>query len=238
MLFLLAIKIQALSCAQVRCPYCHQDLGPSREACGRCCTLHHPECLAEYGRCTVLGCRGPAPLRRVRGPERGSRAPVQVPPPWTPLRRVVAGFALASLLAVTGLCLLPDLASQRPYANEAAAIGGLKAIANAQTLYREGDKDGDGTLAYAPSLEALVNTGPDREDLIDEVLAGGTKQGYTFSIASASSLVWTATANPTVPGTTGDRYFGGNMAGMIFFSTERPVRFNSDGSSDDPTLSH
>ncbi len=113
----------------------------------------------------------------------------------------------------------------------------MKAISNAQVLYREGDKDGDGTLNYAPSLAALTNTGTSGdEDLIDEVLASGTKQGYVFAITSVSQTGWTVNANPAEPGVTGDRYFGANMEGQIFFSSEGPIRWNQDGTSPDPLL--
>ena len=139
---------------------------------------------------------------------------------------------MASSLIVEELRL-----GRRGPGNEGAAIGALKAVGNAQTLYREGDKDGDGTLSYAPTLVQLTNTGTrGDEDLIDEVLGAGTKQGYVFAITSSSQFGWTANANPYIPGTTGDRYFGANMTGLIYFHTERPVLFNPDGSSDDPVI--
>jgi DUF2950 family protein len=59
---------------------------------------------------------------------------------------------------------IPNLLSPRSGGNEAAAIGALKAISHAQLLYREQDKDGDGTLNYAASLEELINTGPDGKE--------------------------------------------------------------------------
>lgn len=142
---------------------------------------------------------------------------------------------LGTLFCVLSPALMGTSLHER--ANEAAAIGALKAIGNAQTLYREGDKNGNSTLDYAPNLERLTNTGFTRqEDLIDEVLASGTKQGYVFAITSSSEFGWTATANPRVPGTTGDRYFGTNMEGEIFYNDERPVRFAADGSSEDEVL--
>jgi hypothetical protein len=47
--------------AAPRCPYCHDLLeGEQQDAalvvCGGCGTRHHDACLAELGRCTVLGC--------------------------------------------------------------------------------------------------------------------------------------------------------------------------------------
>ena len=238
---MLVISLKARSCRQERCPYCHGELGTACKACDRCHTLHHPECLAELGRCTVLGCSGSRRGRSLGSRQHrwGTRGRFGSGPSTRrsggPLRWL-GGFALLGLL----LCVLtPYLIphGRHGHGNEAAAIGGLKAITMAQTLFREGDKDMDGTLSYSPTLVQLTNTGSSKqEDLIDEVLAGGTKQGYVFAITSSSEFGWTANANPAIPGTTGDRYFGANMSGLIFFNSERPVQFSPDGSSDDPVL--
>src|SRR5690606_11400557 len=144
-----------------------------------------------------------------------------------------SGAALVLLAAV-----LPSFfGHHRCCTNDSAAIGALKTIANAQWLFSEGDKDGDGSPNFAPTLRALANTGPGKnEDLVDEVLAGGTRSGYVFAITSVSQGGWTANAAPARPGVTGDRYFGINSAGQLFFSLTGPVRFNPDGSSPDAQL--
>jgi hypothetical protein len=105
-------------------------------------------------------------------------------------------------------------------------------------LFREGDKDCNETLDYATSLVQLTNTGSSgQEDLIDEVLAEGLEQGYEYELTTTNrEFVWYATASPKVPGTTGDRHFGANMAGLIFFNSEGPVVFQPDGSSTCPVL--
>jgi len=142
-----------------------------------------------------------------------------------------------ALIVVGGLCVVIASVPGHHHNNDVRAIGALKAISNAQILYREGDKDGDGTLQYCPSLGYLVNTGPSgNEDLIDKVLASGTKQGYVFYITSASQFGFTVNADPVEPGETGDRYFGANMKGEIYYSKTSPVRWNADLSSPDPQL--
>jgi type IV pilus assembly protein PilA len=146
-----------------------------------------------------------------------------------------------AIIAIIAAIAIPNLLSARKNGNEAAAIGGLKAIANAQTLFREGDKDGNNTLEYATALVNLTDTGSTgNEDLIDEVLANGTKQGYNFALtvpgAPQDQFIWTCLADATVQGTTGDRHFGGNMAGLIFFNATAAVTFAGDGSSTDPVL--
>ncbi len=125
---------------------------------------------------------------------------------------------------------LDALLSAHKNDNEAAAIGSLKAIANAQTLYREADKDGDGTLAYSASLDELGRLG-----LVPAELADGEDRGYRFRITTARApqdqFVWVVNADPLPGG--GDRHFGGNMAGLIFFNAQAPVTFGPDGSSTD-----
>lgn len=229
-----SVKVAARACLAERCPYCREALDAWREVCRVCGTPHHPDCLAELARCTVLGCPGPRARVRQRAPAGAGAIRPQSPWSWGRAARWLAASG-ATLVLVAAV--LPSFFGHRCRgSNGPAAIGSLRTIANAQTLYREGDKDGDGTPNFAPNLQALTNTGPlHDDDLIDEVLGTGTKRGYVFTLR-AEGLVWTANADPAIPRVTGERYFGGNMAGQIFFSTEGPVRFNPDGSSPDTQL--
>lgn len=46
---------------ELRCPYCRDAAdprAPDAVVCATCGTLHHAECFAELGRCTLLGCEG------------------------------------------------------------------------------------------------------------------------------------------------------------------------------------
>lgn len=132
-------------------------------------------------------------------------------------------LAVVVLVGITGaawqltLNLLPARGSG---GNEAAAIGALKNIANAQTLFREGDKDQVGVLAYTGSLHLLGHAGPNQEPLIDEVLAAGIKQGYHFSMGTGRDprFEFWAKACPVTPRETGSRFFYVDMAGRIYFS--------------------
>ncbi|MBL4843922.1 MAG: hypothetical protein JKY65_00230 [Planctomycetes bacterium] len=115
---------------------------------------------------------------------------------------------------------------------QSSAIGTLKAIADAQTLFREGDRDENGTLDYAPSLEVLA-----RYDLIRPELADGLDGGYRFEVQrspTSPEFVWFATGSPDTP--PGRGYVGLNMAGLTFFNRNGPVTFDADGSSQDPVL--
>mgnify|MGYP003651920088 CR=1 FL=1 len=122
-----------------------------------------------------------------------------------------AGFIMLVMAAVAG----PKLIASRVGGNEAAAIGGLKMIHNAQLLHHE---KGGAKCASLAELGAV--------DLIDGVLASGTKQGYAFQCLVSTAhptSAWAVTAAPLVPGETGDRYFAINQEGVVYTSDKAPI---------------
>ena len=146
-----------------------------------------------------------------------------------------------AIIAIIAAIAIPNLLSARKNGNEAAAIGSLKAIVSAQTVYREGDKDTNRTNEYAATLTGLTNTGSaGTDDLIDEALASGTRQGYNFvltvPVPPQNQFVWYCHADAVAQGTTGDRHFGSSMAGLLFFNAAQQVTFSADGSSTDPVV--
>jgi hypothetical protein len=137
-----------------------------------------------------------------------------------------AYVAWLPILLLGGCILFPNMIQPRGHGNEAAAIGALKTIATSQSIFREGDKDGNDVLDYAGSLTELSET-----QLIDSVLGSGVKQGYTFRLtrsASTPEFLWAAAADPVRPGETGDRHFWTNQAGVIFYTTGGPIPFTDD----------
>jgi prepilin-type N-terminal cleavage/methylation domain-containing protein len=132
------------------------------------------------------------------------------------------GFTLIELMIVIAIIAIiasiaiPNLIAARKHGNEVAAIGALKTIANSETIFREADKDSNGSLDYG-TMQQLSST-----QLVDGVLGSGTKQGYLFQTAASSStseFLWFAVANPAVPTTTGDRYFMTNQASFVIYYT-------------------
>jgi hypothetical protein len=137
----------------------------------------------------------------------------------------VVALVLCGCLGIAAAIAIPNLIEARKHGNEAAAIGALKTMNTAQAIFREGDKDYDELLDYGTLAELSAST------MIDGVLGSGMKQGYVFDCAPSRAtpeFLWFAIANPVVPGTTGDRYFATNHAGVIWYSTTRAFTMNTD----------
>jgi prepilin-type N-terminal cleavage/methylation domain-containing protein len=156
------------------------------------------------------------------------------------------GFTLIELLLVMlilGIVLTVALANYRQgrlRGSEASAIGALAAINQAQFAYMQTC----GNQKFAPKLTTLGKPNPGTgaaylsPDLTgaDEIV----KSGYRILMEGAEVLEpvqtctgetpvesYHVTADPLVPGTTGDRYFGTNVDRVIYegfetFSSKMP----------------
>ena len=137
---------------------------------------------------------------------------------------ITIGLVLTLVLVLVvcgGLVLMWLARPTRTY--DHAAIGALRTITAAQSLFREGDKDEDGVLDYG-NLRELSEA-----QLIDLLLGSGKKQGYRFAVYPSSTtpeFLWFATAAPLEPGVTGERYFCTNHAGVTYYTTAAPIRFD------------
>jgi type IV pilus assembly protein PilA len=132
-------------------------------------------------------------------------------------KRKQRGFSLIELLIVVAIILIiasmaiPNLLRARMSANEASAVGAVRALNTAQISYNSAYP----TLGYAATLTALGGTAcspPSSASacLIDTQLASGKKNGYTFSLAGVEgspAAAYQVFAAPMVPNQTGVRYF-------------------------------
>jgi len=145
------------------------------------------------------------------------------------------GFSLIELLIVVAIILIiaaiaiPNLLRSRMAANEASAVGSLRTINTAEVTYQTtypnvGFAANIGALGGAAGVCGAGATATAAAAcLIDDVLSiTKVKSGYNFAapgVAGAGGLVntYTANADPTVPGTTGQRHFFTDQSGVIRF---------------------
>jgi prepilin-type N-terminal cleavage/methylation domain-containing protein len=147
------------------------------------------------------------------------------------------GFSLIELLIVVAIILIiaaiaiPNLLRSRMAANEASAVGSIRTINTAEVTYATTYPDVGFT-----ALAALGGTGTTATAgnslLIDSVLSGGAKSGYTFAATAADPVnsintTYTTTGVPSAVGTTGQRGFYSDQSGVI--------RYSSDGTAPDNT---
>ena len=133
------------------------------------------------------------------------------------------GFTLLELMiviaiiAIIAAIAIPNLRDARMAANEANAIAALRSYHSAQTIYREQDKDGNGTLDYG-RWDHLYGAG-----LISWAHSGTGEvhSGYKLSHLdgnSAGLFVWCAYAWPDEPMESGVRYFYVNQRGVVYYT--------------------
>lgn len=140
--------------------------------------------------------------------------------------RPVSGFSLIELLVVVAVILIiaaiaiPNFIASKMRANEASAVQNLRSVNTAELVYSS-----TYGIGYSTNLTRLSGNGivvdQNNAGLIDEVLAGGVKSGYVFTYAVVSSdslgnpTAYSLTADPQVPGNTGQRYFYTDQTGVI-----------------------
>ncbi len=130
------------------------------------------------------------------------------------------GFSLIELLIVVAIILIiaaiaiPNFLRSRIAANQASAAQSLRSINTAETTYASTYGSGfTSTLAMLGPPTGGNPASTAAADLIDNVLAGGTKSGYNFVYAPGAQdtqgnyLGFTVNANPANPGMTGTTYY-------------------------------
>jgi len=138
------------------------------------------------------------------------------------------GFSLIELLIVVAIILIiaaiaiPNLLRSRIAANQASAVGSLRTLNTAEITYSSTYNVGFSySLAYlAPTANATTNPTSTAAGLIDSILSGGAKSGYSFTYAPGASdstgriNTYNFTAVP-ITSNTGTNYYYTDQSGVI-----------------------
>lgn len=142
------------------------------------------------------------------------------------------GFSLIELLIVVAIILIiaaiaiPNYLKSRMAANQASAVQSLRVLNTAEVNYAT--TFGTGFSSTLVELGPVPGSGlpsPTAADLIDQVLAAGTKSGYSFVYtptlpdSNGNYEGFNINANPTQPGTTGTTYYYTDETHVIRAST-------------------
>jgi type IV pilus assembly protein PilA len=131
------------------------------------------------------------------------------------------GFSLIELLIVVAIILIiaaiaiPNLIKSKMAANEASAVGSLRTVNSAENTY---------SSTYGTGFTDLTTLGA--SGMVDNVLAAGTKSGYTLTASPASGsgtstspyLSYSSTGTP-IGSNTGTRQFCADESGVIRYTT-------------------
>jgi len=130
------------------------------------------------------------------------------------------GFTLVEIMIVVAIIALlaaiaiPNLLRARHNSNEAAAIGSMRTLSTALESFRAAQNP----PSYPTTAQGLAQLGPANSTppYIDNTLAGGTKQGYTFTYAQGATVnQYTINAVPVTASVTGTRGFFVDEDGVI-----------------------
>ena len=141
------------------------------------------------------------------------------------MRNKQKGFSLIELLIVVAIILIiaaiaiPNLMRSKMAANEASAVASLRTLNTCVVEY---------SVTYATDPSTLASLGPaatpssTAADLIDNVLATGSKSGYTISYTAVAATPVTQYTMLAVPQSTatGQRKFFTDQSGVIRQTTD------------------
>ncbi len=145
------------------------------------------------------------------------------------------GFSLIELLIVVAIILiiaaiaLPNFMRSKIAANESASVQNMRNITTANVVYSSTYGAGyASTLATLGPPSGSAEPSSANAELIDEVLATGTKSGYTYTYTPGTPVngvidSFQLTSSPVTPGVTGIRYFYTDDSGVIRQNTSVPA---------------
>ena len=156
------------------------------------------------------------------------------------------GFSLIELLIVVAIILIiaaiaiPNLLRSRMAANEASAVGSMRSINTAEVTYSSTFPDTGyalnlislgGPSAAACGNGVIATTG--QACLLDAVVSSGVKSGYKFTAVGGNPVnlintTFKSTGAPSTPGQTGNRGFGSDQSGVIYYRLDGVAATSAD----------
>jgi prepilin-type N-terminal cleavage/methylation domain-containing protein len=143
------------------------------------------------------------------------------------MKKSSKGFSLIELLIVVAIILIiaaiaiPNLLRSRIAANQASAVGSLRTLNTAEITYSSTYNVGfPQTMSYLQPPAAGANPTSTAAGLIDSVLSGGSKSGYSFTYSPGASdstgriNTYQFTAVP-ISNSTGTNYYFTDQSGVI-----------------------
>ena len=139
------------------------------------------------------------------------------------------GFSLIELLLVVAVILIisaiavPNFLKSRLHANETSAVASLRVINTAAVTYSITYPD----LGFPAVLTNLGGANPcsassTQSCLIDDILAQGTKAGYSFvwtGDGAFPSVTFLVTGTPQSPGASGQTMYCTDQTGVIHYDS-------------------
>jgi type IV pilus assembly protein PilA len=158
------------------------------------------------------------------------------------MKKSSKGFSLIELLIVVAIILIiaaiaiPNLLRSRIAANQASAVGSLRTLNTAEVTYSSTYNVGfTATMSYlAPPTTAGATPTSTAAGLIDSVLSGGSKSGYSFTYSSGTPdsggriNEYQFTSSP-ITSSTGTNFYFTDQSGVI-----RQNSTATAGSTDSP----
>jgi len=126
------------------------------------------------------------------------------------------------VILVIAAIAIPSLVHARMHANEASALGSMRAVRTAELMYQDAYPDegySDSLIKLGPNGSDCTQVGKTNSCLLmDESLANGLKSGYIFDLTgdgSKPTAGYTLTATPESSGVSGRCSFSSDASGQI-----------------------
>ena len=120
---------------------------------------------------------------------------------------------VVAIILIIAAIAIPNLVKSKMAANEAAAVGSVRTVVTSELTY----------ASVYPSTGFTTLANLNSAGLIDSVLGGGSKSGYSFATSNIAgtppSSTFMLNANPITVGTTGTNYYCSDQTGVIIRGT-------------------